>query len=61
VFFAGGFIAGIKAMLNFMDIGLKLMLHRRMKLLPERKIKGVKSLQKMLDKAEGLGKGGAAA
>jgi len=37
------------------------MLHRRMKLLPEKKIKGVKSLQKMLDKAEGLGKGGAAA
>ena len=61
VFFAGGFVEGVKAMLNFMDIGLKLMLHRRMKLLPERKIKGVKSLQKMLDKAEGLGKGGAAA
>jgi len=61
VFFSGGFITGIKAMLNFMDIGLKLMLHRRMKLLPEKKIKGVQSLQKMLDKAEVLGKGGAAA
>jgi quinone-modifying oxidoreductase subunit QmoC len=59
VFFAGGFVEGIKAMLNFMDIGIKLMLHRRMKLLPERKIKGVKSLQKMLDKAEVLEKGGA--
>ena len=61
VFFAGGLIEGIKSTLNFMDIGLKLMLHRRMKLLPERKIKGIQSLQKMLDKAERLGKGGAAA
>ena len=61
VFFSEGLIAGIKAMLSFMDIGLKLMLHRRMKLLPERKIKGITSLRKMLDKAESLGKGGAAA
>jgi quinone-modifying oxidoreductase subunit QmoC len=46
-------------MLNFMDIGIKLLLHHRMKLLPERKIKGIKSLKKMLDKAEVLEKGGA--
>ena len=45
-------------MLNFMDIGIKLMLHHRMKLLPERKIKGINSLQKMLDKAERMVKGG---
>ena len=44
-----------------MDIGIKLMLHRRMKLLPEPKIKGIQSLRKMLDKAERLGKGGAIA
>ena len=59
VFFAGGFVEGIKAMLKFMDIGIKLLLHHRMKLLPERKIKGIKSLKKMLDKAEMLEKGGA--
>ena len=58
VFFAGGLGEGIKKMLNFMDIGIKLMLHHRMKLLPERKIKGINSLQKMLNKAEMLGKGG---
>ena len=61
VFFSAGLIEGVKAMLNFMDIGIKLMLHRRMKLLPERKIKGIGSLKKMLDKAERLGKGGAVA
>ena len=46
VFFAGGLLEGIKKMLNFMDIGIKLMLHRRMKLLPEKKIKGINSLKK---------------
>ncbi|MCF8131438.1 MAG: heterodisulfide reductase subunit C, partial [Deltaproteobacteria bacterium] len=59
VFFAAGFWEGVKAMLNFMDIGIKLTLHHRMKLLPERKIKGIKSLRQMLDKAEQLDKGGA--
>jgi quinone-modifying oxidoreductase, subunit QmoC len=59
VFFAGGFWEGVKKVLNFMDIGIKLMLHHRMKLLPERKIKEINSLKKMLDKAELLGKGGA--
>jgi len=61
VFFSQGLVEGIKSMLGFMDIGMRLMLHRRMKLLPERKIKGIASMRKMLDKAEKLGKGGAAA
>jgi quinone-modifying oxidoreductase subunit QmoC len=61
VFFAAGFIEGIKSTLKYLDMGLKLFLHRRMKLLPERKIKGIQSLRKMLDKAEKMGKGGAAA
>lgn len=59
VFFAGGFLEGVKKMLGFMDIGIKLMLHHRMKLMPEKKIKGINSLKKMLDKAEMLDKGGA--
>jgi heterodisulfide reductase subunit C2 len=58
VFFADGVVNGIKKMLDFMDVGIKLLLHRRMKLLPERKIKGIQSLRKMLDKAESKGKGG---
>jgi quinone-modifying oxidoreductase subunit QmoC len=58
VFFADGVVNGIKKMLDFMDVGIKLLLHRRMKLLPERKIKGIQSLRKMLDKAEKKGKGG---
>lgn len=59
VFFADGVGTGIKKMLGFMDIGIKLLLHRRMKLLPERKIKGIQSLRKMMDKAESKRKGGA--
>jgi len=59
VFFAGGFMEGVKKTLSFMDIGLRLLLHRRMKLLPERKIKGIRSLRKMLDRADKMGKGGA--
>ncbi len=59
VFFAGGFWEGVRKMLGFADIGIKLMLHRRMKLLPEKKIKGISSFRKMLDKAETLDKGGA--
>ena len=61
VFFAGGFIEGIKNMVKYSDMGIKLVLHKRMKLLPERKIKGIQSLRKMLDKAGELGKGGARA
>jgi quinone-modifying oxidoreductase subunit QmoC len=58
VFFSDGVVPGIKKMLGFMDVGIKLLLHRRMKLLPERKIKGIQSLRKMLDKAESKRKGG---
>jgi quinone-modifying oxidoreductase subunit QmoC len=58
VFFADGVVNGIKKMLDFMDVGIKLLLHRRMKLLPERKIKGIQSLRKMLDKAKSKEKGG---
>lgn len=61
VFFAEGLIEGIKNTVKYMDIGIKMVLHRRMKLLPERKIKGIQSLRKMLDKAAEMGKGGAAA
>ena len=59
VYFAGGFWEGVKKMLAFTDIGIKLTLHRRMKLLPEKKIKGINSFRKMMDKAEMLDKGGA--
>ena len=58
-FLAGGLIAGLKKALGMRDIGRKMMLRRRMKLLPERPIRGIIDLRKMLDKAETLGKGGA--
>ena len=59
-FFADGIIEGIKGLLGFSDIGLRLFLHKRIKPLPERKIKGIISLRKMLDKAEKMqGRGGA--
>jgi len=59
-FFADGIIEGIKGLLGFSDIGLRLFLHKRIKPLPERKIKGIISLRKMLDKAEKMHeKGGA--
>ena len=61
VFFSAGLVEGIKSMLNFMDVGMRLVLHGRMKLLPEKKIKGIQDLRKMLDKAEKMGKGGSAA
>lgn len=61
VFFAGGLLEGVRNMVKYSDMGLKLVLHKRMKLLPERKIKGIQSLRKMLDKAGQLGKGGAKA
>ncbi|MEE9419207.1 MAG: 4Fe-4S dicluster domain-containing protein [Desulfatiglandaceae bacterium] len=59
-FFAGGFVEGIKNTLSFSDIGIKMFLHKRMKLLPERKIKGIISLRKMLDKAEKMQERGGA-
>jgi len=58
-FFADGLVPGIKMSLEMMDMGLQMLLHKRMKLLPERPIKGIKSLRKMLDKASQMGKGGA--
>ena len=60
-FFAGGLVEGIKKALAFQDIGLRLLLHGRMKLLPERSIKNIKTLRKMLDKAREKGNGGACA
>lgn len=60
-FFADGLVPGIKMSLEMMDMGLQMLLHKRMKLLPERPIKGIKSLRRMLDKAEQMGKGGARA
>ena len=62
VFFSSeGMVSGVIRTLDYWDIGVKLFLHRRMKLLPERKIKGIASLRKMLDRAEEMRKGGAAA
>jgi len=60
-FFSEGFIEGIKGTLSFSDIGIKMFLHKRMKLLPEKKIKGIKELRKMLNKAETMQQGGASA
>jgi quinone-modifying oxidoreductase subunit QmoC len=60
-FFAGGILEGVKSTIGFMDIGMKMLFHKRMKLLPEGKIKGIKGLRKMLDKASEMGKGGAKA
>jgi quinone-modifying oxidoreductase subunit QmoC len=60
-FFEGGIVEGIKGTLSFSDIGIKMFLHKRMKLLPEKKIKGIRDLRKMLDKAEGMQEGGASA
>jgi len=58
-FFSRGLVSGIKNSLEMADMGISMVLHRRMKLLPERKIKGIQSLRKMLDMAEKIGKGGA--
>ncbi len=60
-FFADGLVPGIKKSLEMADMGLAMFLHKRMKLLPEKKIKGIKSLRKMLDKAQAMGKGGGGA
>ncbi len=59
-FFGHGLGAGIKMALDNKDMGLGMLLKRRMKLLPERPIKNIKALKKMLDKAKAMGKGGAA-
>lgn len=60
-FFADGLISGIKKSLEMADMGITMFVHKRMKLLPEKRIKGIKSLRKMLDKAAQMGKGGGAA
>jgi quinone-modifying oxidoreductase subunit QmoC len=60
-FFTDGIVSGIKKSLEMADMGITMFIHKRMKLLPERRIKGIKGLRKMLDKAAQMGKGGAAA
>lgn len=60
-FFADGLVCGIKKSIEMADMGIQMVLHKRMKLLPEKKIKGIKSLRKMLDKAKEMGKGGGSA
>jgi len=60
-YFQDGLVAGIKGMLGIARMAAQMLLHGRVKLLPERKINGVKTLRKMLDKAEQMGKGGAGA
>ncbi len=57
-FFLEGFFQGLKKTLEMMDMGIVMFLHKRMKLLPEKKIKGIDSLRRMLDKAGEIGKGG---
>ena len=51
-FFSDGIVQGIKNALSMADIGIIMLLHGRMKLLPEKPIKGIKQLRIMLDKAE---------
>ena len=55
---AGGIIDGIKQGLDMMDIAITMLMARRMNVIPERPIKGIKGLRKMLDKAQAMeGKG----
>jgi quinone-modifying oxidoreductase, subunit QmoC len=58
-FLGHGLGPGIKLMLENKDMGLGMLLKKRMKVLPERPIKNIKTLRKMLDKAKAMGKGGA--
>jgi quinone-modifying oxidoreductase subunit QmoC len=60
-YFQDGIVAGIQGMLGISHMATQMLLHGRVKLLPERKIKGIKALRKMLDKAEKMKKGGASA
>ncbi len=56
---ADGIVPGIKKGLEMIDIALTMVFRKRMKLLPERSIKGVKGLRRMLEKAQAMeGKGG---
>ncbi|MBW2143358.1 MAG: 4Fe-4S dicluster domain-containing protein [Deltaproteobacteria bacterium] len=60
-YFQDGIVAGIQGMLGIANMAAQMLFHGRVKLLPERKIKGIKALRKMIDKAEQMGKGGAGA
>jgi quinone-modifying oxidoreductase, subunit QmoC len=60
-YFQDGIVAGVQGMLGIAPMAIQMLLHGRVKLLPERKIKGIKALRKMLDKAEKMKKGGASA
>jgi len=57
-FFSKGLIPGVKKAMELADMGIVMLLHKRMKLLPERSIKGIKELRKMLEKAQAMGPGG---
>lgn len=57
-FFSKGLIPGVKKAMELADMGIVMLLHKRMKLLPERSIKGAKELRRMLDKASAMGPGG---
>lgn len=50
----------VMLMLENKNMGLGMLRYKRMKVLPERPIKNIKSFRKMLDKAKEMGKGGAA-
>ncbi len=56
-FFSDGFMEGIRNALSMLDMGLIMLFHGRMKLLPERPIKGIKELRTMLDKASQMEEG----
>jgi quinone-modifying oxidoreductase subunit QmoC len=58
-FLGHGLGPGFRLMLENKDMGLGMLRKKRMKLLPEKPIKNIKSLRKMLDKATAMGKGGA--
>jgi len=51
-FFSDGIVQGIKNAIAMADVGIVMLLHGRMKLLPERPIKGIKQLRRILNKAE---------
>ncbi len=60
-YFLEGLVPGIKSTLEMVTMGAQLFFHHRLNLIPERKIKKINDLRKMLDKAEKMGKGGAGA
>ncbi len=60
-FFKGKLISAIQNILEMSTMGQRLFFHHRIKVLPERKIKKINDLRKMLDKAEKMGTGGVGA